>query len=412
MHLAGQTPERSYYQWFTGIGKQYFLVCEVCAANRQSGAAMNEFRQICWRCFKELDGEGDWAGIVGRPEVLVRSPSLTMSQQRIPFPLTIPLLAFEPIATQGESVWIALTVEGDVVRINLTTQTVTHLMRLPASQLDMSQQVSLYLSAGGEFAAIVNTKGQYGIVVNLSTGEMTMSLARDTYHIKHSSFPIAFFACEGRLLLVHSTAWNRLDFSDPRTGELLSNRTFAASSETKRPEHYLDYFHAGLNVSPGQEWIADNGWAWSPAGLVSTWNLRRWVQENVWESEDGSSRHRLCQRWYYWDGPLCWVDEQTLAVWGYGEDDEWLIPAVRLFDARTSEEPGWFAGPETGTFMFDEYLLSFSKEHDLSIWDVTTGERVGLFPDFRPTHYHQGAKQFLRLDVQDGTVLVGTLTQQ
>jgi hypothetical protein len=307
--------------------------------------------------------------------------------------------------------WIALTVEGDLLGINLTTHTVTHLMHLPDSKLDLNQRISLHVAPRGEFAAIVNTRGQHGIVLSLSMGEITMQLARDTSHIEHSRFPIAFFEIDDRLLLVHGTRWNRLDISDPRTGELVSTRP---SPPYKRgqpySEHYLDYFHGGLSVSPGQEWIADNGWVWHPEGHVIIWNLRHWIRENVWESEDGPSRKTLCQRHYYWDGPLCWIDSHTLAVWGYGDDEEWLIPAVRLFNVTSGEELPWFAGPE-GPLIFDEYLFSLSQQHGVSIWDVTTGERVLLDNDFRPTHYHRGAKQFLCLDAQDGTIHVGTLAQ-
>ncbi len=45
-------------------------------------------------------------------------------------------------------------------------------------------------------------------------------------------------------------------------------------------------------------------------------------------------------------------------------------------------------------------------------WDIITGERVLQDNDFRPTHYHRGAKQFLCLDAQDGTTVhVGALAQ-
>jgi hypothetical protein len=406
MHLAGHDPDTNYHQWFTGKGKESILICEFCAIDVQAGKPSPPLLHICERCYTELEKEGCWEGIVGRPEVLVRSTSLSMTQQHIPFPLTVPFLDLQPINTNSESVWIALTGAGDLVRLNLTTQTITHLMHLPDSQLDRTQQVSLHLAPNADCAAIVNTHGQYGIVVNLNTGAMTMPLERDAYHIEHSVFPLAFFEYHGRLFLIHGTEWNRLDISDPGTSELISKRpTPFYQREHPRPEHYLDYFHASLSVSPHQEWIADNGWVWRPVGIVTIWNLHRWLQENVWESEDGPSYRSLCQREYSWDGPLCWINEQTLAVWGYGEDDEWLIPALRLFDVRTGKETGWFAGPEKGTLVFDEYLFSLSQEHGVSAWDVSTGECVGAFPNFRPTHYHQGAKQFLHVDAQKGTAL-------
>lgn len=413
-HLVGQSPEKiDYLRWFTGEGRQYIPVCEACADRLKSGNATVQFRHICWRCYEALEREGYWEGIVGQPAILASFSSLSLTLQKMLFPLSTSLLDLQPLNSQSESSWIALTSEGDLVHVNLTLQSVKHLAHLSSPQIDLAKPVSLHLAPGGQMAAIVNTHGQYGVVLHLATGEVTMSLARDTYHIKHSSFPVAFFEHDGRLLLVHSTAWNRLDISDPYTGELISLRP-NPSHERGEPnsEHYLDYFHAGLSISPDQQWIADNGWVWHPVGIVTSWNLHWWVQENVWESEKGSTYQYLCDREYYWDGPLCWVDEHTLAIWGYGNDDDWLVPAARLFDVRTGKELSWFAGPDKELFTFDEYLFSSSKGHGLTAWDVQTGERVGAFPDFYPTHYHRGTKQFLALDAQNGTVLVGKLIDE
>jgi hypothetical protein len=132
---------------------------------------------------------------------------------------------------------------------------------------------------------------------------------------------------------------------------------------------------------------------------------------NRWESEDGPSLKSLCGRAYFWDGPWCWIDARTLAVWGYGRDDEWLIPAALVFDVVSGHEIRWFPGPEiapkneiypeerrpVGWFEFDEYLFSVSPERGTAVWDVVTGERLLEEPDFRPRCYHRGARRFLSL---------------
>jgi hypothetical protein len=254
---------------------------------------------------------------------------------------------------------------------------------------------SLVVSPGGEMAAVVESRGRYGIVLDLEAGRATMTLDRGGYRVEHSNFPAAFFVSEGRLRLVHATDWNRLDISDPRTGTLLTDR--APTSDRKgeeRPEHCLDYFHGRLSTSPGGEWVVDNGWVWTPVGVVTTWSLRRWLGDNPWESEDGPSRRRLCQRFYYWDGPLCWIDDRALAVWGFGNDDENLIPAALIFDVESGRLDRWFAGP-VGSFAFDRYLFSYSTEAGTSVWDVATGERVLHDASFCPTAYHPGAGRFL-----------------
>src|SRR5262249_3289511 len=148
--------------------------------------------------------------------------------------------------------------------------------------LDLSEAVSLHLSSDGRLAAAVNTHGQHGVVVDLVAGKTTMSLERDNYHNEHCTFPVAFVEVEGRPRLIHRTEGNRLDISDPRTGSLLTERTLPTwDGGGPRPEHYLDYFHCGLAVSPGGKRVADNGWVWHPVGVVVCWEVLRWLERNV-----------------------------------------------------------------------------------------------------------------------------------
>jgi hypothetical protein len=118
------------------------------------------------------------------------------------------------------------------------------------------------------------------------------------------------------------------------------------------------------------------------------------MEDNPWESEDGPSKRRLSYRGCFWDGPLCWIDERTVASWGYGNDDENLIPAALLFDVESGRRIRWFAGP-VGSFTFDRYLFSCSMESGTSVWDVATGERLLHDAAFCPTAYHPGTGQFL-----------------
>ena len=140
---------------------------------------------------------------------------------------------------------------------------------------------------------------------------------------------------------------------------------------------------------------------------ITTWSLRRWIHENVWESEDGPSKKALCWRDYYWDGTACWIDDQRLAVWGYGRDDEWLIPAVMIFDVQSGSMESWFAGP-TGSLVFDAYLFSFDQTEGMTVWDVKTGQRVAHEPAICPAGYHRRGKHFLSVK-EDGTVRISRL---
>ena len=101
------------------------------------------------------------------------------------------------------------------------------------------------------------------------------------------------------------------------------------------------------------------------------------------------------------------MGDRRLATWGYGTDEDALIPAAWLFDVESGEEVGWFAGP-SGDFVFDEYLFSFSEKDGMAVWDVATGECLLHEPELRPTRYHRGAKQFLTL-LPDGAFQVSLL---
>lgn len=141
-----------------------------------------------------------------------------------------------------------------------------------------------------------------------------MQLERDTYHLEHCRFSVAFFKDDQRLLPIYGTRWNWLDIADLCTGERLSERLFDVAPGEKYLDHYLDYFHGRLRVSPDQQWIVDDGWMWHPVGSMFSWNLQHWLHDNPWESEDGLSMLELCSRVWYWDGPLCWINEHVVAI--------------------------------------------------------------------------------------------------
>ncbi len=202
---------------------------------------------------------------------------------------------------------------------------------------------------------------------------------------------------DNHTLLVHGTDWNRLDITDLVTGTLMTERNAPTYVPGQQVEHYLDYFHAGLLLSPDGEWIADNGWVWGSSSLTTAWSLKRWLETNVWESEDGLSRREFFYREHRVD-PICWIDSRTLAILGYdeSEEDTALRPGLRLFDVVSGDEVHSFSGPE-GDLFFDEYLFSCSAEKGTALWDVRSGERLYRDPTFCPIRYHPGTKQFLTL---------------
>jgi hypothetical protein len=389
-HLAADL-KGDHVRRFTGAGVAFDLLCPACA--RDAG---NEFRSVCAACFQTALDEGSWGGVAGTPEVRERPTELSFVHETVgPLHLEEPFIDIQPVHRFDRQLWVAVDRAGRLLRLDLDEMSVATLGRIGDTPIDLDEPVALHLSADGRFAAVANARGRHGAVADLQTGGVTMRLDRGGYRVEHSNFPAAFAAIDGRTVLIHGTDWNRLDVSDPRTGELLTPRAHAPHQQDgERPDHDLDYFHGGLAVSPDGRFVADNGWVWHPFGAVVVWDVRRWLRENPWESEDGPSRRPLCWRDYFWDGPLCWVDDDRLAVWGYGTDDEWLVPAVRVFDAASGRETYWFAGPR-GEMVFDGVLFCVDLVDGTSVWDVGTGERLLRDAAFCPHRYHPGAKSFL-----------------
>ena len=406
----------SYYKRFTGVGNKYILLCERCASASNQDIEPDNLLVACPECIAEIEKRDWWAGLQGQPELRTRPTTLHFVHEviRLGELTSGRVLAQEPIAVAGSAQprFLIIDESGNLLAVDFSEQNVTGLATLGGESVHLGKPLSLHVSPDGQVAAVVNTHGQFGSVFDLRSGQVTMKLQRDTYHIEHCNFPVAFFEHNGALRIVHATAWNRLDVSDPLTGELLTARQFVWREKNPqnphaRPEHYLDYFHCSLLLSPDGEWAVDSGWVWHPVGIVRTWSLRQWMDENVWESEDGSSVRNFAHKEYYWAGPMCWIDRETVAIWGYGGDDEWQIPAAWLFNAHTGQEVGWLPGPE-GNFAFREHLFSYSQEKGTAVWDVTAGERLLFDPSLRPAAFHPGAGCFLTL-ASDGSFIVSRL---
>lgn len=405
-----------YYRRFTGNGCDYQLFCGQCFKEQEENDSIADVESnlvsICCDCSAIIEKEAEWDGVIGTPQIRERATNLDFRHESLILEglSSAQLINIVPIISSDNPGWLAISQTSEIVSLDPESQHTHSIYQIAESMLDFSKPISLYLARNGEVAAVVNTRGQHGIVIDLQNSQVTMNLIRDDYHPEVSNFPIAFFEHQGRLLLVHGTEWNRLEISDPLSGELITRRapTNYLEGET-RSEHYLNYFHCGLTISPDQRWIVDNGWIWHPYGVLEAWDLQRWLIHNVWESEDGTSRKTLCWREWFWDGPLCWLENKIIAVYGYGKYEWELIPAVCIYDLETGEELRWFPGPH-GELAFDEHLFSFSKEQGTAIWDKETGERLLHAPDFCPTSYHPTAKCFLTLQ-SDGSFILSHLTE-
>jgi hypothetical protein len=86
---------------------------------------------------------------------------------------------------------------------------------------------------------------------------------------------------------------------------------------------------------------------------------------------------------------MCWLGDDLLVVSGLGDDDEALLPGVRIFDVPTGTELTAFPGPHGDLFAAGRRLYSVSPG-GLEIWDPFTGERTGSIGDFRPQWHNRG----------------------
>jgi len=64
----------------------------------------------------------------------------------------------------------------------------------------------------------VNDYGQYGQVIDLRSGKITLNLDGGDYCPETVPFSFGFASWQGNVVVIHRAAWNRLDISDASTG--------------------------------------------------------------------------------------------------------------------------------------------------------------------------------------------------
>lgn len=433
LHLRTcRQPWLKYVKWYTGSGLDTEFICVPCAEAREKGLSV-EAEPVCEECFEYATTEvGDLVKTGGKAEIRIRSAELNPTLKRTGIPRELGRIAdIAPIPKESSNIWLMLAENGGLFRLDVSNGEWAKLesaSKLPEVEVDRPAFLGhtlrrhLYTSPRGEFAAVVNDYGRYGQVIDLATGKITLTLDGGNYHPETVPFSFTFAEHQGRAVAIHRTGWNRLDISDALTGRLLSERGPTSYRDgEERPQHYLDYFHGALYLSPGGSWILDDGWVWHPVGIPIVWNVARWLSENVWESEDGPTRKDVCARDYYWDHGIAWLDEETVAIAGIGDDDAVMIEGARIFDVTSSKagdkwRSDWlcarevtaFAGP-AGRFFSDGKWLYSADATGLSKWDPKSGDRTGQIENFHPTHHHLGTGELVQLE---GDVLVRWSTRE
>ena len=393
---------------YTGRGLSTEFLCPACVEARERGEiAVAE--PICEQCFLfACDEVGDPIGVRGRPEIKRRDERISAAVTSVSLPDAIgPVPRIAPIDGIAGAQWLVLTEDGALSRFDAATGDTREIARLGIKAGRGSKLWSgnvlghrLHVSHFGTFAAVVLDFGRWGQIVDLRTGAQTAILDGGDYLSEQVPFAFAFAEVNGRTVAVHRASWNRLDLIDPATGDVLSQRA-SPTRDGDNSAHYLNYFHGTLRISPDSKFIVDDGWIWHPSGCPTSWSLERWVNENVWESESGPTRQSLCWRDYYWNGPMCWIDDTHVAIGGIGDDSERMIEGALLFDvsdfrSRRSKEYMTIAGP-AGTFFSDGFSLFSADKTGLSRWSLSDGARTGHIAGFQPTQHHRGAGELVEL---------------
>lgn len=297
---------------------------------------------------------------------------------------------------------LVLTADGGLHGVDVDARSIAWLCSValpvlpggPANGFFGAPGYRLHAASDGRHAAVVVDRGCTGMVVETRSGVVTMNLNGGDYHEGTVPFSTCFLRFEGRDVLVHRTAWNRLDVADPATGESLTDRCIAPyETSGNRPEHYLDYFHGRLRPSPHGSLLFDDGWVWQPVSIPRVWSVTRWLTSNAWESEDGPSIVDLVTR-DDWTQPACWIDEGRLALLGLAEwdpeegEETAQGPGLRIIDlaaARRTADERWPMDSVTQTvrdLFSDGTRLYVVTESETTVWDLATRARLGAFEGF------------------------------
>lgn len=403
-HVAGNPDE--FLVWFTGVGKGLNWACRACTERYPEPPSEWVPATEAW--LSKYRDKVYWDGIRGSPEIKRRSAAMRFSSREVQ--LGGQWGDFVDVRPcQGKpSCWLALSKSGSLILFSSADSSVLASWNVAGLKFEITAETGLCVSPQNDFVVISEASGPNAVLVNAESGQVIKELSRGKYRCENSHFPVAFFIYEGAALLIAGSDWNRLDIYDPATGNLLTERGPTSYVEGVRPPHYLDFFHGSLRVSPDSRRVVDGGWVWAPVGCLRSWNLAAWIS-NVWESEDGPTVKTLACRDYFWDGPMCWVDSTTVAFWGWGRDDEWLMPAIVLMDAGTGDILRWFPGSRvrqpgawpprelSDSLFFDRYIFAVSDEKGTSVWDIETGECLLVDASVKPWRYHPDSKEFLEV---------------
>lgn len=402
-HLLDATPEAQEFR-LRFRGSSFQPLCLACVEVPDPGS----FAELCRACHlgfldRAFDG---LRGAVGAPTARDRAEGLDFVRETVDVRRTIGdrIRAIAPVPRTARSRWVLWTERGMLMMIDLLAN--ERLVSAgPFEVAPGDPTVTLRVSDDGRWAALLAERTPLGLVVDLERGGITMRLSRGDYHVEHCGWPFAFVTRSHETVAVHATEWNRLDATELGSGR---RRTGAAGEDPEADS--LDYFQAGLEVSANGRWIASSGWVWHPVGVTRVFDLARWLDVDPTEAHRGESVRMLWNHPDAWDGPMCWLDDRRLLVWGVGHEDGGPgVDAGLVFDFPEGRVCGWVPGLEEADLIPDPATGRFIslQANETSLWDARNGDRILRMPGFRAVGFHPGARHLLSLEDPDGSFGLG-----
>lgn len=276
---------------------------------------------------------------------------------------------------------------------------------------------NLHCSKDNEFVAItwnrvcVGTKVSLGVVLNTKNGDVELHLNNGYYYTDMAPFPVCFFNYKEKNLIVHATDWNKLDVTDIESGEVLTHRDL---NQYPEPLKDSDYGHTEwpslLLASPSEDQLAVQGWMWHPAGILYSFNLKNWLEHNIWESDLIPTKN-IYTSMYDWCNPFCWINDTKICICEVGfQNNE--PEKTSVYNTETGECLLEFFGPTLNVFFFDDYLFSgLSKDNSyiegLSVWSLEDGTLLHQEDSFPTIHdYNINSKEFISFQAEGRIELI------
>jgi hypothetical protein len=260
---------------------------------------------------------------------------------------------------------------------------------------DFSKQLELYISPDDNYAALVENRGVNGMIIDLKNKTKIMDIRRGSYYYDVSNFSIAFVKDTDRTLLIFATDWNRLELYDLTNKKLVSERPIIQYGH----QHYMDFFHGKLHISPNQQYALNAGWCWNPCGVVEVFDINEWIK-NPYETEDGKSIKYFGCDTEFMHNPVCWINnDEFIMLSNDGDDDDDLDMHVNICNRETQIETDICRIKNTadGKYFvhFDKYVYIYGTKGVL-VLDLT-GKEIYYNAHIFPLKYHNGAKKFITL---------------